>query len=108
MLAGTTLSTREYKSNTYGLARMNAPNGTLVAFSAGPGQVAVDGTGSNSPYTAALVRVMDTPGLPIEALFKQVRIDVQKATNNKQTPWEESSLTGDFYFAPPEPPAPIR
>ena len=87
------------RSATRGLTRINAASGTLVAFSAGPGQVAADGTSRNSPYTAALAKYIRTPNLPVEQMFKQVRIAVEDETGGRQTPWEESSLRGDFYFA---------
>ena len=91
--------TRGFRSQVRGLAKMNAPTGSLVAYSTGPGDVAADGDGVNSPYTLALSRVMQMPGLPAEKVFKLVRDAVREATNNEQTPWEESSMTGaDFYF----------
>ena len=80
---------------------MDAPRGSIVAYSTGPGQVAADGDGRNSPYTLALSRAMQTPGVPAEKMFKVVRDSVIADTNGDQTPWEESSLTGaDFYFNP--------
>ncbi len=90
-----------YRSETKGLARMDAPTGSIVAYATAPGAVAADGTGRNSPYTAGLLQAMRAPGLGIEQLFKQVRIRVAKATNNRQVPWESSSLMGDFFFVPP-------
>jgi len=84
-----------------GLARMDAPSGALVAYAAAPGQVAADGTGANSPYTAALADTLREPGLRLEDVFKRVRLAVESATGEAQTPWEESSLKGDFYFAGP-------
>ena len=84
-----------------GLARMDAPSGALVAYAAAPGQTAADGSGTNSPYTAALAEAMRTPGLDIEGVFKRVRVAVESATGRAQTPWEESSLKGDFFFVPP-------
>ena len=82
---------------------MDAPRGSLVAYSTGPGEVAADGTGSNSPYTLALSQAMRTPGVPAEKMFKLVRDSVMAVTKGEQTPWEESSLTGtDFFFAPDE------
>ena len=91
--------TRGFRSQLRGLAKMNAPTGSLVAYSTGPGDVAVDGDGVNSPYTLALSQVMQTPGLPAEKVFKLVRDAVREETNGEQTPWEESSMTGaDFYF----------
>ena len=63
------------------------------------GDVAVDGTGANSPYTASLVKHMNEPGVPIEKVFRNVRNEVRSKTGNQQTPWESSSLIGgDFYF----------
>lgn len=82
-----------------GLARMDAPTGSILAFSTAPGQVALDGTGSNSPYTAALAEAIRQPGVKIEEAFKQVRRSVVEATGREQVPWESSSLIGDFYFA---------
>jgi uncharacterized caspase-like protein len=90
---------RSFRSGTQGLARMDAPKGTLIAYSTSPGNVASDGRGANSPYTEALVSNMRTPGLAVEQMFKNVRIDVLNATKDAQTPWESSSLTGDFYFS---------
>lgn len=86
-----------------GLARMDAPTGSIIAYATAPGTVAADGTGRNSPYTAQLLQAMRAPGVGIEQLFKQVRIQVAKATDNRQVPWESSSLMGDFYFIPPGP-----
>ncbi|WP_425406141.1 caspase family protein [Hwanghaeella sp.] len=95
------------RSAAQGLARMDAPSGTLLAYSTSPGNVAVDGSGRNSPYTQALARAIREPGTKVEDVFKRVRIAVMERTNEKQVPWESSSLTGDFYFteAAPEQPA---
>lgn len=91
--------TRSFRSATRGLARMDAPRGSLVAYSTGPGAVAADGTGVNSPYTLALVEALQTPGIAAEQMFKRVRDLVMAETKGEQTPWEESSLTGaNFYF----------
>lgn len=83
-----------------GLAQIDAPTGTLLAYATAPGKVASDGTGSNGLYTEALLKAIDTPGLKVEDVFKQVRINVLKESDNLQTPWESSSLTGEFYFRP--------
>jgi len=72
--------------------------GTFVSFSTSPGSEAEDGSGSDSPYTTALLNAARTPGLPIEQAFKQVRLAVNKATDGRQTPWDSSSLTEDFSF----------
>jgi uncharacterized caspase-like protein len=86
-----------------GLAQTLAPTGTYIAYSAGPGQVALDGEGRNSPYTAGLLDMMAQPGLSLEEVFKGVRVKVLASTEDKQTPWTSSSITGDFYFHQPEP-----
>jgi len=92
---------RSFRSAAIGLAQIDAPRGTLIAYATAPGKVAEDGTGQNSPYTAALVKHIAASGLPIEAVFKRVRVDVLGGTRNRQEPWEASSLTGDFFFFPP-------
>jgi TRAP transporter TAXI family solute receptor len=91
---------RSFRSSNIGLARMDAPKGTIVAYSTSPGSVAFDGSGRNSPYTGALLKHIITPKLSIEQVFKRARLDVDTITNGKQTPWESTSLTGDFSFNP--------
>jgi hypothetical protein len=86
--------------NDNGLAEMKAPTGTLVSYSTAPGAVALDGLDGNSPFTQSLARNVLIPGLQIETVFKNVRVDVIAQTNGLQTPWETSSLTGDFFFEP--------
>src|SRR6201993_5155189 len=81
-----------------GLAIVDAPNGSIVGYSTAPGAEALDGAGGHSPYTAAFLRDAHEPNVPIEQLFKRVRLDVNHATEGQQTPWESSSLTSDFYF----------
>ena len=98
------------RSSGSGLARMDAPSGTLIAYSTAPGKVAADGRGKNSPYTRALSRAIKSPGAKVEDVFKSVRVAVMDRTNDAQVPWESSSLTGDFFFIEdqPEPePAPV-
>lgn len=91
---------RGFRSAARGLARMQAASGTLIAYATAPGDVAADGSGANSPYSAALAVAMRQPGLQVEQMFKRVRVSVQHQTKDAQTPWESSSLTGDFYFVP--------
>lgn len=82
-----------------GLATVDAPVGTLVAFSTAPNGVALDsGGGDHSVYARHLLENLPTPGLPIEQLFKRVRIAVAEDTGRAQVPWESSSLTSDFCF----------
>ncbi len=90
---------RGFRSITRGLARMDAPTGSILAYSTAPGMVAADGDGKNSPYTSALSRAMRKPGAKLEDVFKSVRVAVMERTSGQQVPWESSSLTGDFFFA---------
>ena len=91
---------RSFRSTSRGLAQMDAPRGTIIAYSTSPGKVASDGDKRerNSPYTKHLLRAMQSPNKPIEQVFKEVRRAVQDETNNQQTPWENTSLSGDFFF----------
>jgi len=86
------------KDTRRSLAIVDAPTGSIVAYSTAPGDEAFDGDGDNSPYTEAFLRLAPQPNLPIEQLFKKLRVAVNDATDGKQTPWETSSLTTDFYF----------
>lgn len=87
-------------ANGNGLAIMNAPTGTLIAYATAPGRVASDGSGSNGLYTSALLNYLKDPRLTIEQVFKKVRTEVTEKSQGAQVPWETTSLTGDdFYFA---------
>ena len=94
------------RSARKGLAAIDAPAGTFIAYSTAPGQVALDGEGQNSPYAQALSKAMTQPNVSIEQAFKLTRRDVLDATDKVQVPWESSSLTGDFVFTPAEAAAP--
>ncbi|MEY2633433.1 MAG: hypothetical protein RIR00_2087, partial [Pseudomonadota bacterium] len=91
---------RRFRSVGGGLAQMEAPKGTLIAYATAPGKVASDGDGRNGLYTQELLKIIQTPGLEVEKAFKRVRASVAKATGDAQIPWEASSLTGDFFFRP--------
>lgn len=101
---------RRFRATGGGLAQINAPQGTLIAYATAPGKVAADGDGANGLYTTRLLQHIGTPGMAVEEVFKRVRIDVSRDTNADQTPWESSSLTGSFTFvdAPPPPPPPVQ
>ena len=99
---------RSFRSISQGLASVDAPTGTLVAYATAPGSVANDGQGDNGVYTGELIRAMVQPGLKIEDVFKQVRSAVREATGGRQVPWESSSLEGDFYFIAPLPQSPVQ
>ena len=93
------IRTRGLGSQTSGLAPVQAPSGTLIAFSTAPGSVAIDNPQQrNSVYTKHLLANLRTPGVPIERMFKQVRVAVAQETQQQQVPWETSSLMGEFCF----------
>jgi Caspase domain len=84
-----------------GLARMDAPSGTFIAYAAAPGQTAQDGaSGTNGVFTGELVKAMAEPGMPLEQMFKRVIAGVKADTHGGQQPWSEASIQGDFYFHP--------
>ena len=91
---------RSFRSASDGLAQVDAPTGTLIAYATAPGRVAADGAGDNGLYTSELLKAMRIPGLTATEMFMQVRREVMTRTGNKQVPWEASSLTGSFYFTP--------
>ncbi|HEY3025165.1 MAG TPA: caspase family protein [Pyrinomonadaceae bacterium] len=92
---------RSFRSAGSGLAQVDAPTGTLIAYATSPGRVASDGQGRNGLYTSELLSQMRVTGIGVEEMFKRVRAGVQRQTSGQQVPWESSSLVGDFYFAAP-------
>ncbi len=81
-----------------GLARVESGVGTMISFATQPGNVALDGEGKHSPFADALLAHIETPGLDVELMMRRVRRDVMDATNERQVPWSNSSLTGGFVF----------
>ena len=96
-------SVRGSGAATDGLARVQTGVGTFVAFSTAPGAVTIDGISGahNSPFTAALLKHIETQGISISDMMIEVRNDVENATLRKQVPWDQSSLSEQFYFVPP-------
>jgi uncharacterized caspase-like protein len=83
-----------------GLARIESGVGTLISFSTQPGNVALDGSGRNSPFAGALVKQLGSSNDDLGAMLIAVRNEVMQATQRKQVPSENSALTGRFYFNP--------
>jgi len=90
---------RSFRSGEKGLARMDAPTGSVLAYSTAPGSVAADGSGRNGLYTAKLLKHLQVPGITVERMFKLVRRDVTRESGKAQVHWESSSMIGDFYFS---------
>jgi hypothetical protein len=85
-----------------GLAQMDAPAGTLLAYATAPGNVAEDGNAAsaNGLYTEHLLHELKEPSAKIEDVFKRVRWQVRQQSEGRQVPWESTSLEDDFYFDP--------
>jgi len=83
-----------------GLAQMDAPVGTFIAFATAPGNVASDGaaTATNGVYTGALLQELENPSGSLESIFKRVRLRVRQQTHGQQIPWESTSLEREFSF----------
>jgi uncharacterized caspase-like protein len=98
---------RRTRSAVRGLARLDAPSGTFIAYAAAPGQAAEEGhTGENGVFTGEILKAMSLPDIPLEQMFKKVITGVKAATHGVQTPWFEASIQGDFYFHPLSPGSP--
>src|SRR3984893_17014500 len=106
---------RRFRAVAAGLAVLDAPEGTLAIYSAAPGKLINEGSGTNSVFVTELMKEMRIPNVIAEEVFSRVRIGVSRATNNEQTPWVSSSLGEDLYFgsrsasttlSPSLPPAP--
>ena len=90
---------RNFRNAATGLARMDAPTGSLIAYSTAPGAVAADGVDRNGIFAKHLIKHLAAPNLTVEQVLKKVRIDVAAETSQRQIPWESSSLMGEFYFS---------
>lgn len=87
-----------FRSPSRGLSAVHAATGTFIAYSTQPGNVAEDGTGTNSPFTKNLLASLDHPDSNIHQVFSRITAGVSKETANRQVPWVSHSLTGEFYF----------
>jgi uncharacterized caspase-like protein len=88
------------RSLSRGLAPVEPHAGTMVVYAARDGGVAKDGAGDHSPFTEALLKYLGEPNLELSLLFRKVRDEVLRATDNAQEPNTYGSLPGsEFYFA---------
>ena len=93
---------RDFRVEQKGLSQVDAPVGTLLAYATAPGNVAIDGEGTNGLYTEHLLKEMRVQDAKVEDIFKRVRLAVRRQSKGFQIPWESTSLEEDFYFQPPE------
>ncbi|GEM_PF-2537924 len=86
------------KGHSVGFLKMEAPAGTLIAFSTSPKATSIERPGErNGIYTKHLLKCMKMANVPVEMIFKATRNKVIKDTEGRQVPWEESSLIGDDF-----------
>jgi hypothetical protein len=85
-------------SSGKGLAQMDAPAGTFLAYATGPGNTADDGDAGNGLYTQHLLQELARPSTRIEDVFKRTRWAVRRSSLGRQIPWESTSLEDDFHF----------
>ncbi|MEQ1587480.1 MAG: caspase family protein [Cyclobacteriaceae bacterium] len=81
-----------------GLAEMQKARGSFIAYATAPGSVAIDGTGRNGLYTQEILKAIRKPGRTIEQVFKEVRLNVLRISEEKQNTWDSSNIVGEFYF----------
>jgi hypothetical protein len=92
---------RGLRATNGGLAQMQAPDGTLIAYATQPGNVAQDGSDGHSPYTKALATTIKQPGVEVFQTFNDVGVAVKRDTSGAQQPWLSSSpIEGRFFFVP--------
>jgi len=90
---------RSFRDSSKGLAYMDAPDGTLIAYATKAGSVSEDGSGRNGTYTEALLRHIETPGLEIRMMFNQAGLDVEAKTGKTQKPWISNDSFAPYYLA---------
>ena len=86
------------RSISSGLGEMKRARGSFIAYATAPGSVASDGGGRNGLYTQELLKALRKPGLSIEQVFKEVRMNVLRQSGDKQYTWDSSNIIGEFYF----------
>jgi formylglycine-generating enzyme required for sulfatase activity len=91
---------RSFRKMGGGLAQMDAPKGSFIAYATAPGKTAADGDSKHGLFTQELLKQIEVPGLKLEEVFKRVRANVLSKSGDTQNPWDSSDMTGDFYFKP--------
>jgi hypothetical protein len=83
---------------TRGLARIDRAQGIVVAYATAADEVASDGPGRNSPFTTALIKRLQDPGLEIAKMFRRIAADVNEMTNGRQRPEIYVSLIDEYFI----------
>jgi formylglycine-generating enzyme required for sulfatase activity len=90
---------RSFRTGSQGLAQMDAPKGSIIAYATSPGGVAADGSGRNGIYTKYLLQNIGRPGLTIQEFFNEAGRSVMEETNDKQIPWVSSTPVPRVFLA---------
>jgi hypothetical protein len=90
---------RSYRTESKGLAQMDAPKGTIIAYATSPGSVAADGSGRNGVYTKHLLNSLSSPGMSVYDMFRETGLGVMQETGEKQIPWVSSTPVQRYYMA---------
>ena len=90
---------RSFRSARKGLARMDAPVGSLLAYATSPGSVAADGDARNGLFTGYLLKNLVRPGLSVREVFDQTGLAVMKDSGRQQIPWTSSTPMTKYYLA---------
>lgn len=88
-----------FRTSAKGLAKMDAPPGTIIAYATSPGSVSEDGRGRNGTYTESLLKRLQQTDLHVRDMFNKTGLDVMNQTHNKQIPWVSTSPIPDYYLA---------
>ncbi|MFO8231835.1 MAG: caspase family protein, partial [Longimonas sp.] len=89
---------RSFRNAEKGLAKIDAPAGSIIVFSTSPGGVAADGQGRNGIFTSHLLKTLSKPGISLTRALMETRRNVAAETSRQQIPWESSSLMQDVYL----------
>ncbi len=92
---------RSFRSGSRGLARMDAPTGTIIAYATAPGGVAADGSGRNGLFTKHLLKHIERKGMALDDVLRRVRKGVAQETSSKQVPWASESLLTEVFLCGP-------
>ena len=90
---------RSFRTENKGLAQMDAPKGTIIAYATSPGSVAADGTGRNGVYTKHLLKSLRSKGMTVYDVFRETGLGVMRETREKQIPWISSTPVQRYYMA---------
>jgi len=90
---------RSFRTESKGLAQMDAPKGTIIAYATSPGSVAADGSGRNGVYTKHLLKSLGSSGMTVYDVFRETGLGVMRETGEKQIPWVSSTPVPRYYMA---------